>query len=47
MFDDVDCDIDTDDETASYAEICLEISYFTVIRAVCLFDSEVIDLFEN
>ncbi len=47
MFDDVDCVIDINNEAASNAEICLEISYFTVIQAVCLSDSEVIDLLKN
>jgi hypothetical protein len=36
-----------DEKIVSIAEIFLEISYFTVVRAVCLSKSDVVDLLEN
>ncbi len=48
MFDTkIDSNIDTEKKCVSIAEVFLEISYFTVIRTVCLSKSDVVNLLEN
>jgi hypothetical protein len=43
MLDDDELEANAD----STAEVFREISYFTIVRTVCLSDSEVVDLLEN